>query len=141
MNFSEGVPNFILVINESLEFKTFHIGIRVSISCVVKNVRFLNSWSAIEEIVTCLNLYETSHKVEVIHHELKSMSTSARSKKLYCPEEIVRAFSYFATSRSLYKQIRRASKGGGHLGHVPPLEPNAQRKSLRRFKGFLDNTD
>ena len=23
---------------------------------------------------------------------------------------------------------------GGHLGHVPPLEPNAQRKNLRRFK-------
>ena len=26
-------------------------------------------------------------------------------------------------------------QGGGHLGHVPPpLEPNAQRKNLRRLK-------
>ena len=107
MNFSEGVPKFLLVIDESLEFKTFHIGIRVSISCVVKNnIRFLNSWYAIGEIVTCLNLYERSHKVEVIHHQLKSMSTSARSKKLYSPEAIVRTFSYFATSRSLYEQMR-----------------------------------
>ena len=81
--------------------------IRVSISCVVKNnIRFLNSWSAIEEIVTCLNLYETSYKVEVIHHQLKSMSTSAWSKKLYSPETIVRVSSYFATSRSLCKQMR-----------------------------------
>ena len=90
-----------------LNLKTFHMGIRVSISYVVKNnIKFLNSWSAIEQIVTCLNLYETSHKVEVIHHQLKSMSTSARSKKLYSPEAMVRAFSYFATSRSLYKQMR-----------------------------------
>ena len=35
------------------------------------------------------------------------MSTSARSKKLYRPEAIVRAFSYFATSRSFYKQMRK----------------------------------
>ena len=34
------------------------------------------------------------------------MSTSAWSKKLYSPEAIVRAFSYFATTRSLYKQMR-----------------------------------
>ena len=107
VDFSEVVPKNLFVINEPLEFKTSHMGIRVSISCVVKNnIRFLNSWSAIEKIVTCLNLYEISHKVEVIHHQLKSMSTSTRSKKLYSPEAIVRAFSYFATSRSLYKQMR-----------------------------------
>ena len=32
---------------------------------------------------------------------------------------------------------RRVSKGGGHLGHVPPpppREPNAQRKNPRRLK-------
>ena len=36
VNFSEGVPKILLVVNESLEFKTFHMGIRFSISCVVK---------------------------------------------------------------------------------------------------------
>ena len=82
--------------------KVFHIFLR----CQKNNIRFLNSWSAIEEIGKSLNLYETSHKVEVIDCQLKSMSTSARSKKLYRPEAIVRAFSYFATSRSLYKQMR-----------------------------------
>ena len=83
------------------------MGIRVSIFCVVKNnIKFLNSLSAIEEIVTSLNLYETSHKVEVIHQQLRMMLTSARSKKLYSPEAIVRAFSYFAPSRSLYIQMR-----------------------------------
>ena len=53
-----------------------------------------------------LNLYGTSRKVEVIHQQLRSMSTSSRSKKLYIPEAMVRAFSYFAISRSLYKQMR-----------------------------------
>ena len=93
---------------ESLVFNTFHMSIWVSISCVVKkkNIRLLNSWSVFEEIVTSLNFYGLSHKGEVIHHQLKSMSISARSKKLYSPEAIVRAFSYFATSRSLYKQRR-----------------------------------
>ena len=56
--------------------------------------------------MTSLNLCGISHKAEVIHQQLRSMSTSTRSKKLYSPEAIVRAFSYFASSRSLYKQLR-----------------------------------
>ena len=107
--FSEGASKFLLAINESLEFKTFHMSIRVSNSCVIKNnIRPLNSWSAIEEIVESRfeNLYGIIHKVEVIHQQLRSMSTSAWSKKLYSPEAIVRAFFYFATSRSLYKHMR-----------------------------------
>ena len=31
-------------------------------------------------------------------------------------------------------QCTGAYPRGGHLGHVPPLEPNAQRKNLRRLK-------
>ena len=105
---SEGVPKLLLAINESLEFQTFHMGIIWCpfLALSKNNIRPQNSWSAMEEIVTSLILNGISHKVEVINHQLKSMSTSVRSKKLYNPEAIVRAFSYFATPRSLYKQMR-----------------------------------
>ena len=54
VNFSESAPIFFIVINESLEFKTFHMGRRVSIYCIVKNnIRFLNSWSGIEVRGNC----------------------------------------------------------------------------------------
>ena len=56
--------------------------------------------------MTSLNLYGISHKVEVIPQQLRSIFTSAQPKKLYSPGAIVRASSYFATSRSLYKQMR-----------------------------------
>ena len=36
---------------------------------------------------------------------------------------------------ALYENVcTGAYPRGGHLGHVPPLEPNAQRKNLRRLK-------
>ena len=38
-------------------------------------------------------------------------------------------------------QARIQGGGGGHLGHVSPLEPDAQRKNLRRLKDLLDNTN
>ena len=48
--------------------------------------------------------------------------------------------SVMKTPTIMYRHV--STKGGGHLGHVPPpLEPNAQRKNLRRLKDLLDNTN
>ena len=41
--------------------------------------------------------------------------------------------NYYLLLHQRFNYTRRVSKGG-HLGHVPPLEPNAQRKNLRRLK-------
>ena len=72
---SEGDPKFILEIKQSLNFETFHMGIKVSVPYIVKNkIRILNSWSAIEEIVTQLSTFETAHKTDVIYQQLKMMS-------------------------------------------------------------------
>ena len=83
------------------------MGIKVSVPLIVKNkIRILNLWSAIEEIVTQLSTFETAHKAYVIHQQLKIMSSNSVGTKLYTPDVIVRAFSYFATSRSLYNRMR-----------------------------------
>ena len=79
------------------------MGIKVSVPLIVKNkIRILNLWSAIEEIVTQLSTFETAHKADVIHQQLKIMSSNSVGTKLYSPDVIVRAFSYFANSMSLY---------------------------------------
>ena len=71
------------------------MGIKVSVPLIVKNkIRILNSWSAIEEIVTQLSTFETAHKTDVIHQQLKIMSSYSVGMQLYSPDVIVRAFSY-----------------------------------------------
>ena len=41
----------------------------------------------------------------------------------------------FPLCRAMFGALSRRVSKGGHLGHVPPpLEPNAQRKNLRRLK-------
>ena len=46
------------------------------------------------------------HIVQAIHQQPQSMSTNNKHTKLYSPEVLVRAFEYFANSRSLYRKIR-----------------------------------
>ena len=83
------------------------MGIKVSVTLIVKNkIRILNSWSAIEEIVTQLSTFETAYKTDAIHQQLKIMSSNSVGTKLYFPDVIVRAFSYFSTWRSLNNRMR-----------------------------------
>ena len=71
---SEGVPRFVLQIDETLYFKAFHMGIAVSVPFIIKNrINLLNSWSVIEETVRYLHTYEESHRVTIIHDQLRAM--------------------------------------------------------------------
>ena len=77
------------------------------VPCIVKNrISILKSWSAIVENVNYLNSHELMRKVQVIHQQFQSMSTKNKHTKLYSPKVLVRAFDYFATSRSLYRKMR-----------------------------------
>ena len=66
----------------------------------------LNLWSALEETVRYLHTYEESEKVKIIHQEMQVSGVSRGNRKLYTPEVLVRAFSYYAVSRSLYERLR-----------------------------------
>ena len=100
-----------LQIEETLHFKTFHMGIRVNIPSITKNrISILNSWSAIEEIIRYLHTHEESHQVKVLHDQLRAMRAEGGSRKIYSPEDLVRAFSYYALSRSSYQKMRNDFK-------------------------------
>ena len=108
---SEGVPRFVLQIDENLHFKAFHMGMRVSVPCITKNrIHILNSWSGIEEAVRYLHIHEQSHHVKVLHDQLRAMRPDGGNAKIYSPEDLVRAFSYCALSRTLYQKMRNDFK-------------------------------
>ena len=105
--FISGVPRFLLSIDESLRFTTFHMGIKFYISFLSKNrIVTLSSWSAVKETVMYLHQLEETPKVTILHQQIKSMAPVMAGKTYYDPETIVRAFEYFATSRAFYQKIK-----------------------------------
>ena len=93
------------------------MGIKVSLPCITKNRITTLSLSAQKEVVRELNSYDTNHHVYILHEQLEIMfakATNARTpnsnSKLYSPEVLVRAFGYYAKSRSLYLQLREDFK-------------------------------
>ena len=101
------VPKFIIKIEDTLKFETFHMGVRIPIPWLYKNnITQLQSRSTIEKLVRHLSTYEVSHQVNVIREQMSSMSSCSVGKKMYSPNAIVRAFEYFSMSRSLYKKLR-----------------------------------
>ena len=107
------VPKFILKIFQNLKFVAFHAGIK----CVVtplsrkKNrIYVLNMWSKIETAITFLGKMVVDPQKLVIHQQLDSMGQSGVGKTIYRPEEYVRAFGLYASSRSTYESFREYYK-------------------------------
>ena len=108
LDMSEGVPRFVLQIDDTLQFKAFHM---VSIPCSAKNrTGHLNSWSAIEETIRYLNAHKESQQVTVLHDQLRAMRAKGSNRKIYTPEDLVQAFSHYAWSRTLYQKLRNNFK-------------------------------
>ena len=75
-HFSGGVPKFLIQIEESMKFTSFHMGIRVTISSLIKNsIYAFKSLSTVEEAVRFLNNFEESHKTRILHEQLKNSSS------------------------------------------------------------------
>jgi len=107
MKLQHGVPLFILKIYEDLHYEAFHAGVQCSLSTLSANrIDTVHSWSVFEEILRYLSVIELDNKKKIIFQHISSMGPKVVGKKIYSPEMIVRAFVYFATSRSLYQQLR-----------------------------------
>ena len=79
----------------------------MSIPSLSKNrINVFNSWSSLEETIRFLHAHEEARKVKVIHQQIQVSAAGGGNKKLYSPEVLVRAFSYYAVSRSLYERLR-----------------------------------
>ena len=96
VEFCNGVPLLVVRICENLRFETFHYGIKC----------YVDSWSKLEEIISYLNAIDIDHKKDVIQKQISVMSPKPVGTGIYGPEEIVRAFEYFATSRALYNRTK-----------------------------------
>lgn len=105
--FVKGVPLFVLRVSNDQTFENFHMGVRCTINTLARNrITTLKSWSAVQECIRFLNTLEIDHKKQIIQEQLQAMGTQQVGKALYTPDMIMRAFQYFAKSRSTYYRIR-----------------------------------
>ena len=102
-----GIPRFMVRINSDQTFQSFHYGVRCSIPSLVRNrITKIKHWTQLEEICRFLKVTEPSHKSEVIQDQLRAMGMTFVGEKKYSIETTVRAFEYFALSRSTYNRLR-----------------------------------
>lgn len=102
-----GVPLFVVNICQDQSFENFHLGVRCAADSLSRNrITALKTWSALEENVRFLSSLELSDKKQIIQQQLQAMGTRKVGKPLYTPDIMIRAFGYFATSRSLYHRLR-----------------------------------
>ena len=101
-------PAFLLKISPDQSFEGFHAGVKTSIKslCTNKIVK-LNRWSQLEEALRYLNSLELDQKKSVLLEQCVSLGTTKVGTLKYSSEIIVRAFEYLATSRTLYKRLRK----------------------------------
>ena len=102
------IPTFLLKIMNDYTYIGYHCGISCTISPLSTNrIYKLNTWSILEEAISFLNLMEKNQKKQVLLEQVFAMSPLVCvGDKKYNTETIVRAFDYFATSRTLYNRLR-----------------------------------
>ena len=102
-----GIASYVLKISQDLSFKAFHVGVQCTITALVKNrITRFNSWSQIEEALRHLYAMEVDRKKMILLQQAECMGKHKQFEQKYSPEVIVRAFEYFACSRSLYHRLR-----------------------------------
>ncbi|XP_076437845.1 uncharacterized protein LOC143277020 [Babylonia areolata] len=105
--FVNGIPLFVTRIAQDQSFETFHLGVKCTVTTLSKNrITALKTWSALEESIRFLNCLEMDHKKVIIQQQMQAMGSQQVGKPMYTPAVIIRAFTYFATSRCLYETLR-----------------------------------
>ena len=107
-HYENGVPLFLLKIYEDLRFETFQLGIKCYVNTLTRNrVIKMDKWSKFEEALNFLSSREAdNNKMIVLQEQFAAMAPQKIGHPIYSHKFIVRAFEYFATSRSLYNRLR-----------------------------------
>lgn len=104
------IPKFALKIMPKMKYERYNFGIQCQINSLTKNrIHIINAWSCIVEALRFLNNLEIDQKKRVLMQQVEVMSRKNSSnifEQQYPPEVVIHAFEYFATSRSLYQQLR-----------------------------------
>ena len=108
IQFTNGIPKYVLRVKEDLSFQAFHLGSSCSISTIATNkITKCETWSILNEILRYLENFSISHKKKIVLEQLQSMATRTVGKSVYSTDVIIRSFEYFATSRTLYSQLAK----------------------------------
>ena len=103
-----GVPCFLFKILHDLSFHAYHFGVKCSIPSFVRNrVTKIKHWSEIEEMLRFLKVTDPNHKQTIAQEQLRAMGMTVVGEKKYSVDTMVRAFEYFALSRSTYSRLRQ----------------------------------
>ena len=101
------IPRFLFKIFEDFTYISFHCGVRCTITPLSSNrIKCLKSWSIMEEAISFLNMMGKNQKEDVLLEQIFAMSSVVHvGDKKYKAETIIRAFEYFARSRT-YNRLR-----------------------------------
>ena len=99
--FVDGFPLFMLRIYNYLHFETFRYGVKCYISSLTKHrINTVDTWSKLEEIIWYLNSMAFDHKKNILSQQFLAMAPKIVGIK-YSLDIVIRAFGYYATSRTL----------------------------------------
>ena len=70
------IPRFLMKIFEDFTYVAYHCGIKCTITPLSSNrIKYLKSWSIVEEAISFLNAIEKSHKKEILLEQISAMNS------------------------------------------------------------------
>ena len=97
-----------LNIKQDFSYKAYHSGIKCTIASLSQNQitrRPITRWSQIEEAVRFLKNFASSQKQNILHEQAATMGFKGIGERKYSNVTIVRAFCYFALSRTACRRF------------------------------------
>ena len=100
------IPKFTVKIHPNLKFEAYQAGTRVFPFGRLLGIHKLQDWTAISELFRYLENSEVPHKNQILLQHVNCMNNlNVVGVRVYDMEVILRAFNYYATSRSCYRLL------------------------------------
>ena len=103
-----GILKFMIKIKEYFSYEAFHSCIKCIISSLSQNkIAQLTPWSQVDEAVRYLKNHSSSRKETALHRQVSAMGVKSVGERKFSNATIVRAFGYFALSRTAYNRLHQ----------------------------------
>ena len=82
---ANGVPTFLIKIKKSLNFETFHLGVRCHVTTLSKppfRVNEIKRWTFFDEILRYLSTREVDNKMAILHEQIAVMAPQKVGERL-----------------------------------------------------------
>ena len=90
-----------------MKYDCYHAGVKCYADSLSKNkITTFTRWSQIEEAIRFLNMMDIDHQKSVLKEQVDVMKPQVVGNKIYESSILVRSFTYFVRSRSLYNRLR-----------------------------------